>query len=233
MVRKYLKKQARRLKGYVKQRYAPTGRVDIGKVVSDLSYVKSVLNVERKYKDTISTGFNTPAAGGWTVVRLNNLTQGSGISDRDGAQIRMKSLQMAGRIKRSDTALSTVKQERVRMMVFMDKEPLTSGAGNTPAILDILNAGTVDSLKNWSCIQERRIKVLLDRTYKVDQDDGEKLIKVYKKLGARTTWLPNSALANDINNNALYVAFWTDSPSAVATERPLVSHQFRLTYVDN
>jgi len=223
----------RKLYGVAKRRYAPGGRINIGRIAKDVAAVKGMLNVERKYVDHTTTGINAPVAGAWTVVRLNGIVQGDGVSQRNGAQIRCKSLQLRGRVKRSDTALSTVKQERVRMMVFIDKEPLVAGAGSLPLAQDLLTSINVDSLRNWSGIQERRFKVLMDRTIKVDQDDGERLTQFYKRLNMKTTWLPNSALGPDINNNALYVAYFTDSPSAVATERPQISYSYRLTYIDN
>lgn len=231
--RRYRIRTQKRVFGAIKNRYAPSGRLNVRRIAKDVAYVKSVLNVERKYLDVTSTGFNTLGGAAWTVIRLNGVPPGSTLNQRDGNQIRMKTLNIIGRIKRSDTALSTVKQERVRMVLFMDKEPLTAGLGSNPAQLDLYNSLSIDSLKAWSGIQEKRFKVLLDRTYKVDQDDGEMIFKVYKKLYGRTTWPPSSTLGTEINQNALYVAFFSDTPSAVATERPLVSYQSRLTYVDN
>jgi len=59
-VRRYRKGAEKKVFGAIKNRYAPGGRISVRRIAKDVAYVKSVLNVERKYKDTTSTGFNVP-----------------------------------------------------------------------------------------------------------------------------------------------------------------------------
>lgn len=195
--------------------------------------------VARKYLNTEIKALNSelaitilPSAGAnWTIQRLNNISQGDGNSNRHGASVRLKSLQMTGRIRRQDNNVSAV-PERVRCFIFVDKEPGVAGIGTSPAMTDVYTQNSPSTLRNWESILQKRFTVLWDRTYVLDQDNPERLLKLYKRMNMVSKWITSNTAGTACSDNALYFAVCSDS-GGTSTTRPTIYYESRLTFIDN
>lgn len=79
-----------------------------------LNEIRKLINVEHKYVDT-NTNSTTSVTG--VVTYLNGISQGDGISDRDGDSIRVLKFQLAGCVFRNTAATAN---ETVRVLVVRD-----------------------------------------------------------------------------------------------------------------
>jgi len=231
--RSYIKKRVRRVKAktwYGKRYFSRAG---VGRLIQDVRYLKGQLNTELKYVDGTQTAPtlipNVAVAGGnWLLYRLNNVVQGNLVQQRNGASVKFKSLQIKGNIER------LAGNHRVRMVIFIDKEPLTNGLGVNPLWSNLYSQssgiGQLDAMRNFNSILEKRFKVLYDRTMIVDADDLQKPFSIYKKMNMTTKWQVDSTLGDQQLNNVLYLAFISDDPAGTASN---ATFHHRLTYVDN
>ncbi len=234
--KKYVRKQAKRLGQYAKKRYAPAGKVDFTKIASDVWKLKNVLNCELKHKDIHINSTSNPTVGtNWVIWQLNGLDaqDGADPGERHGMSVRFKSLQIKGRLNM--TTESTQSAKRVRVILFIDKEPLVTGLQVAPNVAELLgtttlSSGYVNSLRSWNSLNQKRFTVLSDRVYTLDDDYPERVLKIYKKMNMVTKWQSGYIDANAINNNALYIAFVSDDPSVDATKHEFTS---RVTFYDN
>lgn len=234
-VKKYVRKQAKRLGQYAKKRYAPAGKVDLAKIASDVWKLKNVINTELKHKDLNIASTSIPNTGIWYLTLLNGLDaqDGADPGERHGMSVRFKSLQIKGRVHA--TSESSQSAKRVRMVLFVDKEPLVAGLGTIPAISELyatntVSGGYVNSMRSWQSLQQKRFTVLYDKVITLDDDYPEKAIKLYKKMNMVTQWQSGYIGGTAIANNALYLGFFTDDVSADATKFEFSS---RVTFYDN
>lgn len=233
--KKYARKQIGRAKGYLKKRYAPTGRIDMNKVVGDLKKVKDLINSELKHKDTTLDQTLNSSSLTWNIHLLNGLEcqDGDRGGEREGMKVRFKSLQIKGRIAAGQSSNANLK--RVRVVIFIDKEPLVSGLGTDPVGSELywpgISPNYVHAMRNWDSVSQKRFKVIYDRVHVVTDDYPEKILNIYKKLDMTTNWQNGYTAADSINNNAMYIAFSTDTP--VGDDSLYVNLNTRMTYRDN
>lgn len=233
--RKYIRRRVRRVKAntwYGKRYFSRQG---MGRLIKDVRYLKGQLNTELKYIDgTQTTPTVIPSVavtnGNWQLYRLNSVTQGDLTQQRHGASVKFKSIQIKGDIER------LAGNHRVRMVLFIDKEPLTTGLGtvNNVPYRDMYTLssgiGQIDAMRNFNGILSRRFKVLYDRTFLADADDIQRSFSIYKKLNMSTKWQIDSIAGDQQITNVLYLAFMTDDPAGTATQS---TFHHRMTYIDN
>lgn len=220
---------------FVRRRYGGTAlrRFNFKKLVRDVKAVKAVVNSELKRFDLASSFTMNVAGTGWQLIPVAQIGQGDTEIDRNGAQVRVKSLQMNCKLRRGASVPASITTDRVRMIVFIDHQPLVSGSfGTDPLPSAMLTGDDVDALRLWDSIKIRRFTVLMDRTYKLDQDDPERIIKLYKKLNLPIKWA-NSSVGDAVISNNLYVAFFSDNGSLTSAERPFLEYVSRVTFRDN
>lgn len=213
------------------QRYMrPGGAMRLYK---DVKYIKSVLNTELKYVDGVQTTatsipFVGAPGGSWLLYRMNNVAQGPGVSERNGSSVKFTSIQIKGNLER------TAGSHRCRIVLFVDRENLASGVGVNPLWSDVYATvsgnGTLDAMRSFNSILEKRFKVLYDRTYKLDTEVVQKPFSIYKKLNMVTKWQVQSSGSNAQINNVLYLAIMTDDPAGTATN---ATHYSRACFRDN
>lgn len=225
MVFKRIKKAVRYAKKrtwYGKRYMAPGGVV---KLARDVKAIKGMLNTEYKYVDINQPTTNIGTT--WSLTRLNGLNQGSQATERNGASVRFKSFRIVGNVERS------AGNHRVRMIIFIDKEPAASLVGSNPNQTELLQSTDIDAFLNFDAIQQKRFRILYDRTFKADGvDQVQNPFKKYIKMNMITKWLTTTGggLPQNIQNNAMYIAFLTDDTSGTGTN---YKFQSRLTFVDN
>lgn len=239
MVRKYAKKQFRRAKKYLKKRYVPNGKLDVQRIAKDVWKLKDIINSELKHKDTIvaQTVIPNPSTNVWSLTLLNGLTaqDGADPGEREGMNVRFKSLQLNGRIKLATT--TATQATRVRMMLIVDKQCLVSGLATPPIVQDLLTqpGGTgnnfINAMRSWESLQQKRFTVLMNRVFTLDDDYPEKHFKIYKKIDMVTSWAPGYTASNAISRNALYLVFMSDNVGA--DDAASFDFASRITYRDN
>lgn len=223
--RMVFKRTVRRVKKrtWYGKRYMSKGGA--GRLVRDVKWIKSQLNVEKKYVDINQPVTNIGTS--WSLTRLNGLIQGNQATERNGASVRFKSFRIVGNMER------TAGNHRVRMIIFIDKEPTASLIGSTPNQTELLMSTDIDAFLNFDAIQQRRFRILYDRTFMTDGVDSVQVpFKKYIKMNMVTKWLTTTGggLPQNIQNNAMYIAFLTDDTSGTGTN---YKFQSRLTFVDN
>lgn len=207
---------------YGKRYMRPGGAMRLYK---DVKWIKSQLNTEQKYVDINQPVTNIGTT--WSLTRLNGLNQGSQATERNGASVRFKSFRIVGNVER------IAGNHRVRMIIFIDKEPTASLVGSTPNQTELLMSTDIDAFLNFDSIQQKRFRILVDQTFMADGVDSVQVpFKRYIPLNMVTKWLTTTGggLPQNIQNNAMYIAFITDDTLGTGTN---YKFQSRLTFVDN
>lgn len=134
-----------------------------------------------------------------SIQLLNTITQGDDISNREGRQLTIKSIELMLQAQADDT--TGVRQECLTMLVY-DLAP----QGALPAIGDILASAMVRSARNLN--NRHRFIVLKRWDYMVYPDttaNNSKLLKYYKKHNLTTTYNNTGSGIQYISNGALYL----------------------------
>lgn len=186
----------------------------------DVSALKGMVNVEYKVKDLVATA--TPSTAG-SLSLLNGLTKGDDYNNRDGRQVRWKSIQMYLRSTIHASATNT----SIRAIIFIDKQA-SETAPTVASLLDITTASAVDAFRNLS--NRKRYVILCDRRITLNTDFPEKTTRYYKRIDMKQIFDDtDGGTISDITTNSLYVLFVSDE----ATNTPNVVHNFRLRFIDN
>jgi len=191
-----------------------------GQLWKDVKMLKDAINVEYKVRDAVATQNPSTTA---TTVLLNGLQKGDDYNNRDGRQVRWKSIQMYLRTQLHASAT----QSTMRVIVFIDKQSSESSATGA-GLLDLTTASAVDAFRNLS--NRKRFVVLMDKRVVVNTDFPEKVTKWYKKIDMKTIYDDGDAgTVADITTNAIYALYCSDE----ATNVPAVVQNFRLRFIDN
>lgn len=189
------------------------------RIYRDVRWLKSVINVEKKYSDLNATiaPSTTP-----TLVLLNGLQLGDTSTTREGQTIKMFSVQL----KLVGTINSAATTTNVRVIIFRDKQP--NGAAPTAANI-LANSTGINSPLNIT--YGRRFLVYCDkqRTLSINGTEGMKMW-IYKRLKFHTQYTTgNVGDITDISTNSLYALIMSDQ----ATNTPSVAYYFRIRWIDN
>lgn len=208
--RRYSRRQA---VPWYRRRYSPAEMAS--KALRGLSYVKGMLNTERKYLDTTGSTYSCDTTP--SVIHLTNIVSGDTQSQRDGRQVKLTKL--SGRI---NIACSSVNgQDNVRVMIIRMK---TNAA---PGVTDVLDTATVQSFRNLNNV--RFMDVVYDKLYNLDTDNkGQLLVTINKYLQTKVQW---TAGANTVQYGHYYMFIlgtW-----ATASNPSTANYSFRVRYVDN
>lgn len=181
----------------------------------DVKKLKGMLNVEYKNKE-VGTGTTATTTGNLTL--LNGLTKGDDYDNRDGRQVRWKSIQASlAFIKDVNVAYT-----RVRYAIVLDRD-----ASNT------VNSASMYS-NEYASFRElsnrRRFTFLKEGVMVLNVDNPTKIIDFYKFLDIKTVFDDsNNGDITDIRTNAIYLYLWSDQGTYV----PQIGITTRLRYIDN
>jgi len=225
-VKRYVRRQAKRAGGFLKKRYAPAGRIDVGRIAKDLAVVKNALNVESKYFDRL----HTPSVfGGTTYVYplTQDIAMGTTQSQRIGSSLKLNSIQIAGFVQRDSAFTGVNAPSLVRMMLVLDKEPIGAALDNGTITSFLLSQNSVISLRNINYAQTGRFRVMMDRVYNIDGTKSNTVVlKAYKNLELRVKY---NTTSTTVYNNNLYILLFTDGP----VDSTIFNVTTRIKYVDN
>lgn len=179
--------------------------------------LKSLINTEFKSKDiTISATPTTTE----TFTLLNGLTKGDDIENREGRQVRFKSINTY-----LDFSLNpVVNNTRVRWCLLLDKQPNTAAIDSSTGVFSNDIAGIIN------LTFRRRFWFIASGVIKLNADYPNQDRKRYKRVNFKTIYnnADNGTIA-DITTNALYLYLVSDQ----ATNSPSVTGLIRVRFLDN
>ncbi len=181
--------------------------------------MKQLMNVEFKSIDVEALPL-TPTPTG-IVSLLNASIQGDDFDNRDGRQIRFKSIRVALNIRMNASATQT----SMRAIIVLDKQP----NGILMVLTDLLTAVGITQFRNLD--NRKRFVILWNRVVNLS-DNGSQIttIQYYKKLNMHTTYDDsNNGNITDIETNAMYLVLI----STEATNTPSVFTSVRMRFIDN
>lgn len=118
----------------------------------------SGVGTELKFFDGANSTASVSATGAILEDSLNEIAQGAGESNRVGRKCTLKSIHLRGEFTLPAQTSATTSSERVRFIVYLDKQ--CNGA--TAAVTDILESGNQDSFLNLA--NKSRFRILGERT---------------------------------------------------------------------
>lgn len=182
-------------------------------------YVKSLVNVERKFLDTTQTssGCNNTAV----LIQQTNISEGTDYNQRTGISVKAVSAYIKGFI--TLPAAATLGHQ-VRLILLFDSD----NTGTAPVASDVLEVNT-DINSPIQHTNGKRFKILWDRTLSISQSGPDSVhFKHYFKLGNHIRW---SNSTTGTREGHLYLLQFSDT--STANEIPLLSWYHRLRFVDN
>ena len=202
--------------------YATTGS-KVVKLAADVYRLKQLINVEFKLKDTALT---STVNNSGTLVLLNGLQKGDGVSNREGVSIRNKSLLLNGYCTIDNAATFGM----IRRIIFINRQP----TGIAPSIANVLDNSITSYVNAPRNLNNRSDIVILKDDKIMLSNSGNKIAKfpdTYMKLNMHTIYNTGSDLGTvaDIQTGALYVLYVSDSSS----NNPNINALHRVRYIDN
>lgn len=202
----------------LKKRYYRKGHLNVGKIVSDVKYLKDVVNVERKTFDTnVATAFSSTV----TTQCLNLIAQGNDYNNRQGNSIKASGLSYNIYINKAN---ATNAYDRCRLILFIDKK----GEGATPAITDLLESNSFYSLKNHT--NRDRFKIIKDMRFSLDNSNNlSRTLKGFIRLKQHIKYQNTTGAIGSTDTNQIWLFYLSDN----AANGPVTAMNFRLRFIDN
>lgn len=217
MPRKYTRRRGRKTPWYSK-RYS-VGQM-AKKAWSTAKYVKSLINVEKKFCD-ITSGGTTSSTG--AVFCANLLALGTTYNTRTGISVKSKSWLFRLTLARAVANTSPI--NIVRLILFIDNENQSA----LPAASDVLESVTMESPLNH--LNGSRFRILSDRhiTMSLNGTEGRS-VEIYKSLSHHMKYNNgNTGTITDIREGSIFFLLVTDQ----ASNQPAFQYYSRLRFVDN
>lgn len=194
------------------------------------SAVRTVYRVppgEKGYVDVALSGFNYDTTG--SILLLNTVAQGAGVSQRIGKKWRMQSLEMLGLSNNSPSA--TVNQ--IRASLVYDRKP----TGSLPAVTDIYESANSrshrkeDNASRFQIIQEWSADLRGNATAGNSQNYTKLFNHVVNMKGKPViNKSAGTGAIGDIETGALYLV--TTGNTAAGTTAASLNCAFRLRFQD-
>lgn len=185
--------------------------------LSTANYVRSLINVEKKFCDNTQTSQIIGKA--LTVYPLNNISEGSDYNQRTGISVKGVSSYLRYSCRLDPAA--TLNQ--IRVIMFEDKE----NQGTTPGGNDLLENGAF-YLSPINHVNGQRWNILYDKMVTLDVNGRAVVdLKSYKTLNTHYKW--SSTTGTSTYNSSIYLGFISDNN----TNSPIVDFYHRLRFVDN
>lgn len=202
-----------------KQTWMSAGIRSMPYVLKSLSMLKSLVNAEPKFVDTVSTG--VAFANTMTYVRLTSIAQGTTDSTRVGNKILLKDLLIRWTCSINTAATGN---NIVRIILFVDKQ--TEGA--LPINPDPLATANADA--PLSMDESKRYVIIRDWHYVLNTTTFQSTAKKhYKILNFHCDFDGTGSTIGDAKENQIYLGFITSA----ASNFPSLSYYARVKYFDS
>lgn len=179
----------------------------------------SLVNTEFKSSDVeISELCSTTP----TVVLLNGTQKGDDLNNREGRQIRIKSIQSQLTFT-YDTSANGV--SLVRYAFFIDKQ----ANGSSTNVANDLFDDPIDGFRDLN--NRKRFVILKTGLVRLNDDDlPQRIYRWFKRMNMHTVYdAGNAGNIGDIHTNALYLFLSSDE----ATFQPACQGRVRIRFIDN
>lgn len=207
-----------------------------GQLWKDVKQLKSLVNTEYKFYDVDQQFINLPtcttaASPAPLIMWLNQVPPGTGVSQREGASIKVTSIQHHCTF---DNTVASSTPCRVRMLFFLYLRPMSSVG--TPAfasleqVLDKTTIDPIDAFRNLSYRSD--ISIIKDVVYRLDTSspNDQQIMKFYKKVNFHSTWGTGDTDGTFATKNMLFCMVWSDQAQTV---KPRIRCTTRIRYIDN
>lgn len=193
-------------------------KAGLGQLWKDVKILKSLVNVEKKVVDTVSTG--TAISSTPSFVLLNGLATGTDRTDRTGDSVKMifEMLRIKATIHASATGTT------IRIILLRDKQ--TNAA--LPTASQLFESST-NIMSPLSLTWGKRYMIYCDKWVKLNQDFPEKTFMCKRRLKFHTKFGGNTTAITDISTNSFLMVLWSDE----ATNTPTVEYYNRMRFIDN
>lgn len=185
------------------------------------SMALGMLNSERKYYDISSTtiGPSTPTAGATLISPFDSITTGDGPNNRDGSQIRVKSLQFKMYMSRNSGVSSP---QRIKWVLFLDKRVQV---GSTPSWTDLydgteLAISFVNIEDQW-----KRFKILRQGNHVLSTENLEQEVDLYMPMSIPVRY----DTSNRVIMNRIHLMVASDD----GISPPVFTYRYRVRFYDN
>ncbi len=217
MVKRY-KKRKSLVRWQVRKTAAQTAQIALNMAL----VTRGLLNVEYKLIDIAAT--NAVMSDVPTARQLTNSIQGDSNTQRNGNQLKIKSIYFQGSVQINSAATGT----SGRILIVQDKQ--TNGAQFTSGevLQDITTQDNIVSPYNTD--GKYRFRVLYDKKFTLSTTGKQiALFKFYKKCDMHIRYDGNAGSIADLSSNSLSLLYM----SSEATNDPLFTYYNRVRYVDN
>lgn len=183
------------------------------KAYSGVKFLKSIVNAEKKFFDTLVSGSLTNAG---TVNVLNAISAGDDAMNRNGNSIKLIHLYCRMTFEQIiDT------KNFVRIIIFSD----LANQGIAPSTTDVLTVADVDSMTNLDNVA--RFQILFDKCYGLSNAYPTVSKRVYQRLGFHIKF--DGTASGDWQKNSLFVLMLDSN----TTSHAVSNSTFRIAYYDN
>lgn len=195
----------------------------VGKAAAALSIAKSVagmVNAEKKYYNpaVVNTTIAAPATGPLVILPFDGITQGDTGNNRDGLQIRVKSLQFRGIFVRNASATVS----RVKWAVVLDNRVQIASSYSWTDLFDSndLTVAFTNIEDQW-----KRFKVLKTGVQTLSSENLEQQLDIYIPMSMPVRY--------DTAGNCIYGRMFIIMASDEATNTPSLGYRYRVRFYDN
>jgi len=186
------------------------------------SAVAGMVNAEKKYYDGANVNIFTGPVSSLVQAPFANIVLGDGPNERDGSQIRVKSLLMKGT---GTVNASAAGGTTVQLRVVLDRR--TPENGSLPAFTDMFDDTSVRAFNNIED-QWNRFKVIKSQTWLLS-DAGASNEKLQFSLYLPMSMPIRYNTSQEIVMNNLYFVWFTDQPTNI----PIINMRWRARFYDN
>lgn len=193
-------------------------------VLRDVIMLKKLINAEKKFIDTATSGTTLPTNTTGTVVPLNLCQQGTAFNNRTGNSIKMAYVYVEGFV----TLNSAAAQDYIRVSLVVDGQT-NAALPIYASIYDIITAPAPLSLR--SPVTVDRYRVLAESKIGIESNGNTiARFKFYKKLDIHTKYNnTNGGTIADVVTNGLYLTFAGNLSANFST----ITYNSRVRFLDN
>ena len=215
MFRRYFGKRNRRRWARRVNTYKKAG----SQLYKDVRYLKSLVNVEKKFRD-LNQDINVTNTA--TVIPVSLMPQGDDWDQRNGRRVKAYSFWLQAQVTIDPSATKT----NFRIVVFIDKNP--DGESVTSAELFQVSNDLQSPLNKANA--GSRFKILCNRFIDLSINGVEtRTIKIWRKLNHHVNYLGTGETNGDMGPGNMYMYVISNEPTAA----PLFHYYSRFSYIDN
>nr|UOF78871.1 capsid protein [Cressdnaviricota sp.]UOF83104.1 capsid protein [Cressdnaviricota sp.] len=193
---------------------------NMGRIASDVRNLKSLVNAEKKFSNTVSSGLALASSTTGNVVQLTTIATGDTETDREGNSLKLSYAYVEGYIQLHSAATS----DTVRVSLVQDLQPNTA-TFTYNQVWDLTALSSAMAIRSISTTN--RFKVLKTNLISLDVGQTRKHFKFYvplefhAKFASSATAIPQT--------NSLTLCFCGSNTVNTST----VVYYSRIRFIDN